>query len=53
MNVIAIVVLCSVMETIGVPVFDLHADNMPVWVGGQDKQVIQPPSNQTWAYSVI
>ena len=33
-NVFTILVLCAIMETIGVPVFDLDAAELPDWADG-------------------
>lgn len=31
MNIIALIVVCAVMETIGVSMFDLRAEELPHW----------------------
>ncbi len=33
-NIFTILVLCAVMETIGVAVFDLHSPELPDWADG-------------------
>ena len=49
MNIVALFVLWAVMETIGVAVFDLHANTLPAWVlNGRNLTIISRPTNKSW-----
>jgi hypothetical protein len=40
MNIISILVLCIVMETVGDAIFDLHAPELPFWTDGARHRAI-------------
>lgn len=40
MNIISILILCIVMETVGDAVFDLHAPELPFWTDGARHRAI-------------